>query len=167
MELNEVIPISVTRPDWQIYTDTLQELLKINPRKALDAEEIALTDMKAFLLTLGLDGKINKSQNPYNKGNKHVFISFLTVIDEETILELLSYNLVFIHKERKKDFVVLMTGSLSQWHDACVVGCDNPITRIVFNNVVKCLEQIGFKIIFYNYKKVYEHEGFVLSWSKN
>lgn len=88
---------------------------------------------------------------------EHFMVSFLCILDDALIQTIATRTrLRMIQRATRKEHVVILTGTMSEWLDAIVSGCqenDDYDFRWVMNYIMIHLERVGFKEIFHNWDK--------------
>lgn len=158
----ELYPIALTTGEMRPLIDLCQKYLGFSPTRGLDSAGLdPKTDPAAFLAALSLD---NRPLDTLRQGRvvssilAHFSISFVAVLPPDVIIGLQSATRLKLHaRQGKREWVVILSGTLDEWHDGIVAGCSrnaNSDLRVLMSQVLRYLSQTGFREVFQNYEHV-------------
>lgn len=158
----DIRPIALTSVDWKSFIEETQELLGYSPTRGLDECTINIADAQSFLSCLNLENKPKQALMDGGQHFKHVHVTFMGGIDSDLLVEILSKtSLSILTRERKKDYVCIITGSVQDYHDAILMsGSDGYLDFTT--SVLLHLEKGGFKDVFQKYNRTRKPHGIKL-----
>lgn len=156
----EVYPIAVTQGDLTSLIRVCEDVLGYSPTRALDQCYLDSKDPAAFLSVLRMD---NKPLETLRQGRQisnvlsHFSVSFLAVTDAEVLVDVQSLTRLKVSSTKgRREYLSIMSGTLDEWYDAIVSTCRADVDRDVrglFNNIVACLERVGFREVLSSLQK--------------
>lgn len=162
----ELYPIAMTHGEMRPLIEVCQKHLGFSPTRGLDAAGLnPKTDPAAFLAALSLD---NRPLDTLRQGRavsnilSHSSLSFVAVLPPDVLIGLQSATRLKLHaRQGKRDYVVIISGTMDEWHDALVAGCSrgaNPDVRMLMSQALRFIEQTGFREVFQNYDHIVNAE---------
>lgn len=156
MERVPVGLLAITQPNWKQFIEAAREAVGFSPTRGLDAcSSPTHRDPAAFLACLDLRNKPLEALRDGRKRGlfRHYFMSFMCVIDEATIRSINQQTslAVWAVQTNQKLYYTTLSGTMDQWHDAVVTGCQSEIEwehRSVMNGVYDILINTGFREAF-------------------
>jgi hypothetical protein len=154
-------------PDWKIFIKICQEELGYSPTRGLDNEHIPTDSPSAFLASLDMSNDPLQSLRMENRAWNHFHASFIAVGTEYFLLEVaVNTNLCLLYKGTQyvnnKTVLVILTGSILDWHNAIVKLCQknkSEETRAIMNHCLVHLQESGFRDIWREYDKIQLDDG--------
>jgi hypothetical protein len=145
----ELIPLAMTKVNWDSYVQVTKEVLNVNPSQAVVDSNINIDSPAAFAKSLT---ETFKSTNILG----HIHLSFLGSLYEYTLLQVLNHvEAKIVSKLFGRDEVLfIITASVADWQSAVISGCQScDDICIFFNQVYNFLIKAGFKNLFSGYSK--------------
>lgn len=147
----ELYPLAVTQVEWSVFIETCKRILGNSPTRGLDASNIDIKDPAAYLGCLSMENDPLADFRSRPPAFRHFNISFIAVLDEESLLLLNSTDLTITAKKGRRDFVVILSANMDVWYRTILYGCqadrDYPI-RAIMCIVLAHLQRAGFRNIF-------------------
>lgn len=153
----EIVPLSISMPEWKTFVSFCENHLGFSPTRGLDNIRMQLNDPISFLASLDLK---NDPLNALREGGQHLdhyFLSFFMFVEHEHFLALVNNSsLRIMAHEAKRDYVLIVTGSIADWKASVIQGCSRRADkeyRILMNKVYDFFVIGRFKEVFSNFKR--------------
>lgn len=162
--MNEVFLLSHTATNWTVFSDACKSELGYDPLTVM-ANSVYKKSMPSFVGLLGLNGKMDNWLR--DSSWKHIYLSFMTIIDDDLLRELIS-DAEFDYTIRKGENgnLTIISGNLLQWHDFIIEGCRKKVSiehRQFANKLYIILIKNKYEEIFNKYKQQrLDDETFIL-----
>jgi hypothetical protein len=167
------VPVAVlgtTQIDWRQFIEIAEKATGTSPTRGLDT---ALTpkhsDPAAFLACIDLENQPTHAlQTGRLKGHfRHYFVSFITVLDDETIRVLNQITGVSIlpYELRRGQSLAILSGTMDEWYEAVYSGCHEERSievRELMNVIYNLFMNMGFKPSFPKKNKTLRDGTFTL-----
>ena len=158
----EIYPLAITQVEWSVFVDVCKRILGISPTRGLDACGLDIKDPAAYLGCLNLDNDPLAAFRCRDPAFRHFNISFIAVLDEESLLLLNSTDLTVTSKKGRRDFVVILSANMDTWYRTIRYACrperDYAI-RAVMCIILALLQSAGFRHIFSDLSKTPLQDG--------
>ncbi len=145
----DVFPLAVTQGDLQTLIRVCKDVLGISPTRGLDRSHIQKTDPAAFLSVLKMDNKPLDALRHKSMIWDHFSISFIAVVDVDLLVELQNETSLKVYSQAgRKANVAILTGTISNWYDACSSISGTPEFEELLNKILSYLKRVGFREVF-------------------
>jgi len=143
----DVILIQQPAIDFTKFIGLSHKMLGYSPASTVDASRKKLSDAERFLSCLAAmkDGNAPVSLSPHLL--THVSFSVLLAASERDMLDILEYcaSMPFVATDTVARGVqaTVVTGTLAQWRDAVISGCQPDVessVRVLFNKILSIFE---------------------------
>jgi hypothetical protein len=157
----KISPLAVTRPDWEIYIKTVQEVLGFSPSSGLGATTIKIESPVAYLATLDLKNHpLHHLRRGYFLNNtfEHFSISFICALECDLVTALLTDfpNLNYLVRKGRKEFLVIISATVADWYLAVRRGLSSSQKEelhIFFHNLYALFVRLGFQEVWGDVEK--------------
>lgn len=145
----DVFPLAVTQGDLQTLIRVCSDVLGESPTRGLDKSHLNKTDPAAFLSVLRMDNQPLDALRHKSTIWDHFSISFIAVVDSDILIEVQNETAlkVFSRKGRKQ-YVAILSGTITEWHDACCLTSVSPEVLELLTTIRGYLKRVGFREIF-------------------
>jgi hypothetical protein len=167
----EVIPLSTIAFNWIDFLKVCNDLLQSSPTRKLDEHNVQVGPAASLLSTLhyfqgGTATSPRQAILESGALKDHIYFGFLIHTDKDTMIELLQRTNLKVTsapvKNEPSRVLLVVTGTLLDWHLATLELCQSAGTRYIGNQIVVILESIGFAAIWAGYNKRPMTNGFLL-----
>jgi hypothetical protein len=167
----KIYPLAVTRPDWETYIKTVQEILGFSPSVGLGETYIKIESPAAYLATLDLE---NRPLNQLRRGHfikssfNHVSFSFICSLEQPFIVDFVIQfpNLQYIYR---KPSLLIVTATMTEWYLAVRRGLNVSQERNIrefFHIIYGFFSRYGFQDIWTDLEKSTGKDGFIVMGAK-
>ena len=113
-----VVPLAITRINWDAYILAIKELTGTAPTKILDEKGINITSLLSYPLIMGLDSQIDYSMLQKTTRLNHIFCSYM--IQTSSPLEIENFNALYTYivSLDRKMCITVLSGTLMQWRES-------------------------------------------------
>lgn len=156
-----ITPLALTKVEWPVYIKVLQDLGLDSPTRGLDeSRTLKPTDPSAFLAALDFGERpLDLLREGRANCFDHFTVSFIAQVDDVAIAQLASYTRLRLHsKQLRRGYVCILTGTIREWLDACLLPEPFEL-RYLMNRVVVAFERASFREIFNKYRKTQLNDG--------
>jgi len=153
----EVVPVAITTGDIATLQRVCQDVLGYSPTRALDKTHLKITDPAAYL------GCLDMEDNPLDalrQGKRrsgiwsHFYATLLAVVPSDVAYQVVNLGHLKLHlKQGKRETIIVMSGSMDEWYDAILIGCNRSVDselRAVTTGALHCFERVGLRELFSN-----------------
>lgn len=156
--------ISITTPniDWNSLLLAGKSAIGSSISSILDTNGLVTGNPASYLVVLGglIDPLIKPNAILTEAGGllNHLSYGFLTILDTETLIELLESTKVHVHSVSLSGNrrLAVITANLAEWHEAIIATC-SPIAstelRFLFDSVLLHFEKLGLHQVWGKYRK--------------
>lgn len=131
------------------------EVLGFSPTRALDKTHLKVTDPAAFLACLDLEDRPLEALRQGKRRSgiySHFFASLIAVVPNDVVPQVMNLGRLAIYsKEAKRESVIIMSGTMDNWYDAILAGCNKGVDtdlRSVMTGSLHCFERVGLREVF-------------------
>lgn len=150
-------PIGLTKYDLSIYDKVVQEHLKYRPIQAIDRANLDTDKPASFIASLGFNDNI-RNNIKFSSDLKHTFLTVCGDIPNAIIKDLIKTELtISLYDIDILTSFCIISASVYDWYQAITLYTQidtNIETRRIMNQIIMYLEQMGFKALFENKKKI-------------
>lgn len=157
----QVVPVTDTKIDWNIYLVTMKKLLGRNVTDQLDLQKIRPDNLAAYIVTLGsmLDSELKPNEILSDAGAllQHGSQGFLMILDTDLLVEVFQtfpLNIISIVSGRLR--LAIVSGNLEQWRSSIINGCSvtsDSELRSLLGTCMIHMEKSGLAPLWWNYTK--------------
>ena len=117
----------------------IEELLK----------QIARAGAGSFLSVLKMDNKPLDALRHKSTIWDHFTVSFIATVDIDLLVELQNETSLKIYSQAgRKEYVAILSGTITEWHDACCSISGTPEFEELLNKILGHLKRVGFREVF-------------------
>ena len=155
----QVIPLALTSVNWSDFIKICQTAIDDSPTRGLDKINMPIDSPASYLACMDMQNDPDTClSNPNNVFN-HFSVSFLTVGDEWLINLLSNTSLKLLTRETKRSYLIIVTGTMMQWYDEMLIDHLDIEMRQFLNACFNRFNEMGFKRIWGNCKKINYQDG--------
>lgn len=145
----DVFPLAVTQGDLQTLIKVCKDVLGESPTRGLDRSYIDKNDPAAFLSVLKMDNKPLDALRHRSTIWDHFCVSFVAVVDSDILIELQKETILKVFsREGRKSYVAILSGTITEWHNACCLTDVSPELKELLTTILGYLKRVGFREVF-------------------
>jgi hypothetical protein len=145
----DVFPLAVTQGDLQTLIRVCRDVLGESPTRGLDKSHLTKTDPAAFLSVLKMDNQPLDALRHKSTIWDHFSISFVAVVDADILVEIQNETALKVFSRKgRKEYVAILSGTITEWHDACCLTSTSPEVSELITTIRGYLKRVGFREIF-------------------
>jgi len=161
-----LIPLSVSRPDWEAFTKGCKTCLGYDPIAEIDDAGLS-RQAGAFLATLSLSDDPLDSIKSGHHSAEHFFISCMSEATGLCVIQILAATrLQYLTVAKTIKPFGIFSGSFKAWTEAILHFCQKdsyPEARKEFTDVYQAfMKDKGFMQVFSGYNEVETNDGIIL-----
>jgi len=162
--VGKVALLTMSQVDWKQFITLCKETVGYSPTRGLDASASPThKDPAAFLACVDLrNNPLGALKDGRQRGLfRHFFLSFMLTLEDESLIALQQTQLAIYSEKCNREYFVIASGSMADWHDAVIFGCKAVVPyelRISSNIIYDVFLNMGFRASF-PYTKTKQPDG--------